>query len=327
MQRLAEIEAYAAAARGAPSSSIARDMKYNFTHKTWYAYTEPAPVCHNLVHLAPRATPRQSCANYRLRIDPTPAFLSRRDDYFGNTVEYFSIEGPHRRLEVDRREHRRSAAPGRGAPGALAALGKHRRRCARTRAIRWRRWRRIEPLPWQFIYASPRIALTPELRDYAAASFPPGRPIVECLRRPGVAHLPATFKFDPRATTVHTPVADVLRLRSGVCQDFAHLAVGALRAMGLPGRYVSGYLRTTPPPGKPRLIGADASHAWASCWCGDLGWVDFRPHQQLPGRASITSPSPGVATTATCARFKACSSAAASHTMGVSVDVLPQEAA
>jgi transglutaminase-like putative cysteine protease len=116
----------------------------------------------------------------------------------------------------------------------------------------------------------------PELRSFAQPSFAADRPIVECLR--DLTHrIHQHFAFDARATTVRTPLDEVFKLRRGVCQDFAHLAVGALRAMGLAGRYVSGYLRTNPPPGRPRLVGVDASHAWASCWCGALGWIDFDP--------------------------------------------------
>jgi transglutaminase-like putative cysteine protease len=299
-------------------------MKYQLTHKTWYAYSEPAPVCHNLVHLAPRATGRQTCSHYRLRIDPKPAFLSRREDYFGNCVEYFSIEGPHRRLEVVAEStvevrplsmRRLEASP---SWEEVAAAARHTGDPLEPLES-------LTALPWQMIFPSPRIGPSPDLEAYVAPCFPAGRPIVECLLALA-ARIFADFKFDPRATTVHTPLADVLRLRGGVCQDFAHLAVAGLRAMGLPGRYVSGYLRTTPPPGKPRLIGADASHAWASCWCGDLGWVDFDPTNNcLVSDNHITAawgrdygdvcPIQGVFV------------GGGEHTMGVSVDVAPQAAA
>jgi transglutaminase-like putative cysteine protease len=297
-------------------------MKYHLVHKTSYSYSDPAPVCHNLVHLAPRTTGRQSCSNYRLRIDPAPAFLSRREDYFGNSVEYFSIEGPHRKLEViaESSVEVRPLAPRRleqSAPWESVAAG------ALHTGDPLQPLETLEPLPWQLIFPSPRIAQPKELKVYAAPSFAPGRPIVECIKDlAGRIH--RDFKFDPRATTVHTPLAEVLRLRGGVCQDFAHLAVGSLRSIGLPGRYVSGYLRTTPPPGKPRLVGADASHAWASCWCGELGWVDFDPTNNcLVSDNHITTawgrdygdvcPIQGVFV------------GGGEHTMGVSVDVAPQD--
>jgi transglutaminase-like putative cysteine protease len=262
-------------------------MKYHLTHKTWYDYAEPAPVCHNLVHLAPRTTDRQSCASYRLRIDPTPAFLSRRDDYFGNCVEYFSIESPHRRLEViaestvDVRPLSTRLVEQSPAWEAVAAAARHA-------ADPLEPLETLEPLPYQLAFPTSRVPRLPEVATYAKLSFPPGRAIVDCLRDLAT-RIYRDFQFDARATTVHTPLADVLRLKRGVCQDFAHLAVASLRSVGLPGRYVSGYLRTMPPPGKPRLIGADASHAWASCWCGPLGWIELDPtNDQLADARYIT---------------------------------------
>jgi transglutaminase-like putative cysteine protease len=298
-------------------------MKYHLTHKTWYAYSEPAPVCHNLVHLAPRVTDRQACANYRLRIDPTPAFLSRREDYFGNAVEYFSIEGPHRRLEVVA-ESTVDVRPPSARLLEQSPPWEQVVAAARQAGDPLQPLETLEPLPYQLVFSSPRVPRLPEVAAYAAPSFPPARPIVECLRDLA-ARIYRDFKFDTRSTTVNTPLADVLRLKGGVCQDFAHLAVGSLRAMGLPGRYVSGYLRTTPPPGKPRLIGADASHAWASCWCDALGWIDFDPTNIcLVSDNHITAawgrdygdvcPIQGVFV------------GGGEHKMGVSVDVTPVEA-
>jgi transglutaminase-like putative cysteine protease len=176
---------------------------------------------------------------------------------------------------------------------------------------------------YQLTLPSPRIALLPEVRTYALRSFSAGRPIVEGLIDLS-ARIHADFAFDSRATTVHTPLQELMRLRRGVCQDFAHLAVGCLRAIGLPARYVSGYLRTIPPPGKPRLVGADASHAWLSAWCGPLGWIDFDPtNNVLTGDSHITiawgrdygdvCPIQGVFV------------GGGDHSMGVSVDVVPQE--
>jgi transglutaminase-like putative cysteine protease len=297
-------------------------MKYHLTHKTWYAYSEPAPVCHNLVHLAPRATDRQSCERYRLRIDPAPAFLSRRNDYFGNTIEYFSIEGAHRKLEIV-------------AESAVEVAPLHARRldqstsweqvaaAARHTGDPLQELETIEPLPWQLVFASPRIANTPELATYARPSFPAGLLVVECLRDLA-GRIFRDFKFDNRATTVHTPVSEVLRLRGGVCQDFAHLAVGCLRAMGLPGRYVSGYLRTTPPPGKPRLIGADASHAWASCWAGELGWIDFDPTNDCLVSDNHITVAWGRDYGDVCP-IQGVFVGGGEHRMGVSVDVIPDE--
>lgn len=141
---------------------------------------------------------------------------------------------------------------------------------------------------YQFAFDSPHVALDDDAHAYATASFPPGRPILD-----GVADLTrrihAEFAYDPSATTVATPVGDVLRQRRGVCQDFAHLEIACLRTLGLAARYVSGYILTTPPPGAPRLVGADASHAWLAVWVGDEGWIDVDPtNDQLPRDQHVT---------------------------------------
>lgn len=249
--------------------------KYQITHKTGYVYADLAPVCHNLVHLAPRATPRQRCASYRLVIEPTPAFLAYRDDYFGNRTEYFSIETAHRELSIVAQSLVDiSPAPAGGGEHGPAweecvVAGNRESKAAGGAGL-------VEPIISQLAMPSPRVPALAELRTYAAKSFTPRRPIAEAIKHL-TARIHQDFKFDPRATNVDTPLADALRLRRGVCQDFAHLAVGCVRAMGLAARYTSGYLRTLPPPGRPRLIGADASHAWGAAWCGPLGWIDFDP--------------------------------------------------
>ncbi len=262
-------------------------MKYRITHKTCYTYSDVASVCHNLVHLAPRATHRQRPDSYRLKIDPGPAFLTHHDDYFGNRTEYFSIEAAHRKLEINA-ESVVDVSP--------AVLHEGQEPIAWENCVpNWKDASAApgasgasEPIPYQLTFPSPRVPHLRALRQYAEKSFRPRRPIVEAIVDLS-ARIFRDFQFDARATTVDTPLPDVLRLRRGVCQDFAHLATGCLRAMGLAGRYTSGYLRTTPPPGKPRLIGADASHAWTSCWCGPLGWIDFDPTNNcLVGDSHIT---------------------------------------
>lgn len=131
-----------------------------------------------------------------------------------------------------------------------------------------------------YLFDSPMLAAQPDFADYGRISFPPGCPllqgVVDLLQR-----INREFRFDPRATTIATPVHEVLRLRSGVCQDFAHLGIICLRSLGLPARYVSGYIETIPPPGRSRLVGADASHAWFSVWCPGYGWIDADPTNNL----------------------------------------------
>jgi len=249
-------------------------MKYRITHKTWYEYADLAPVCHNLIHLAPRNTTGQSCNRFQLKIDPLPAFQAQRTDPFGNRVHYFSIERAHHKLEIVAESDVEVPTTDQTIAGRIPSweecvIASDDREGASSRAP-------IEPANWLLKIPSPRVPLLSALGEYAEKSFKPSRSIIEAIVDLKV-RIHHDFKFDTRATTVDTPLADVLGMRRGVCQDFAHLGIGCLRAMGLAARYVSGYLRTTPPPGRPRLIGADASHAWCSCWCGALGWVDFDP--------------------------------------------------
>jgi transglutaminase-like putative cysteine protease len=140
---------------------------------------------------------------------------------------------------------------------------------------------------WQFIYDSPQIRCSPELAEFARPSFPAGQPILTAVAA-FMSRIHREFTYDSKATTVSTPVEEVFRHRRGVCQDFAHLAIACLRSLGLPARYVSGYLRTQPVPGRDRLVGADASHAWFSVFAPGCGWVDFDPTNDVqPDREHI----------------------------------------
>jgi transglutaminase-like putative cysteine protease len=291
-------------------------MKYTIKHRTWYAYAEAAPVCHNMLHLAPRDMPRQVCSDYRLRIVPEPALIMRRTDWFGNFVDYFSIEGSHNGLEVTSQcVVQVSSAPKLTPSDSLPWETVVRQSTADAATA--------DLTIYQLTLRSARVRPSAHLRDYAFPSFTVGRPILEAIVDL-TARIYRDFEFDPKATTVHTPLEELLKLRRGVCQDFAHLAIGCVRSMGLPCRYVSGYLRTTPPPGKPRMIGADASHAWASVHCGPLGWVDFDPtNNALIGESHISigwgrdygdiCPIQGVFV------------GGGEHSMGVSVDVIPAD--
>lgn len=296
-------------------------MKYHITHKTWYTYSDLVPICHNLVHLVPRPTPLQKCIDYRLHVDPAPAFVTYRDDYFGNRTEYFSIEGGHQKLEIVA-ESTVDVSPGQvhkpdESPVWETCLPNHTVAPASSGA----RTEPFDPQLWQLCLPSPRIPILPELHEYAAASFPAKRPILAALADL-TERIHDEFTFDARATTVDTPLVDVLRLRRGVCQDFAHLATGCLRSMGLAARYTSGYLRTTPPPGKPRLVGADASHAWCSCWCGPRGWIDFDPTNNCFTSDSHVTIAFGRDYGDVCP-IQGVFVGGGEHTIGVSVDVAP----
>jgi transglutaminase-like putative cysteine protease len=256
-------------------------MKYTVRHATFYSYTEPVPVCHNQVHLAPRSTAQQKCLEHQLVIDPVPSIRSKRQDYFGNEVDYFSIQEAHEGLDVT-------------ATSVVEVTAPPARRLSESPA--WEDVAGVIPRDqssnglgiYYFTLPSPRLVPAAALRDYVLPSFTKRRPIAESVRDL-MARIHAEFTFDPKATTVHTPPEELLRLKRGVCQDFAHLAIGCLRSLGLAARYVSGYVCTAPPPGMPRLLGADASHAWVSVYCGPLGWVDFDPtNDAVVGDSHIT---------------------------------------
>lgn len=252
--------------------------RYHITHTTRYVYAEAVSLCQNVAHLTPRVSPRQRADRPTLDIAPVPAVIESRIDYFGNPVSYFTIQEPHRelrvtathRVEVDRSPPLR----------ASAAWETVCDRLPRDRSPAW-----LDA--YQFAFDSRYAAADPLFAEYAAISFRPGRPILDAAL--DLTHrIHAEFAYDPRATTLATPVAEVFACRRGVCQDFAHLQLACLRSLGLAARYVSGYLSTEPPPGEPRLVGADATHAWVSLFCGDAGWIDFDPtNNQVPGNRSI----------------------------------------
>ena len=244
-------------------------MNYRVTHRTIYEYAEPVAVSHHATRIEPRVTAWQSRADWRICISPEPAVQVQRPDFFGNRVCFFAIQELHARLEVTASSTVSVAAQSLPAPGLSQPWEQVVRRYrdpVAPEAIQ----------PFQFVFASPLVAPRPEFADYAQESFPAGRPLLEGVldlnRR-----LHADFAYDPVATTVATPLAEVWEKRRGVCQDFAHIAIACLRSLGLPASYVSGYLRTRPPAGQPRLVGADATHAWFSVYCENHGWVDFDP--------------------------------------------------
>jgi transglutaminase-like putative cysteine protease len=245
-------------------------------HTTRYLYSEPVSICHTEVHLAPRAAPRQTVLDHHLRVSPEPDLMLPRQDYFGNSTTYFSIHEPHQTLSVTAASliHLHGADP---PEPCLTASWETAIEVAQRRET-------AEAFQaFQFVFESPHVALGPEFAGYAAPSFPLGRPLLEgaidlCDR---VFH---QFEYDPRATTVSTPVGEVLQSRRGVCQDFAHLAIACLRSLGLPARYVSGYLRSM-----EGSVGAEASHAWISIFCPSAGWVDLDPtNNTLPNGHHVT---------------------------------------
>ncbi|MEI8039605.1 MAG: transglutaminase family protein [Verrucomicrobiota bacterium] len=257
-------------------------MKFHIVHRTTYSYTGSVTVSHHLARLAPRTLPGQRCPWHELEIKPVPVGRGIHTDAFGNTATYFEVEGKHEILEVTARSMVEVLAMRAADPAATPPWEAVRAACHA---------KKLTPgsEAGAFRFASPMVPVGPEFAAYAGPEFPPGRPVLAGLiaLTHKVFH---DFTFDPRATEVSTPVAEVLRKRAGVCQDFAHLMLACLRSLGLPARYVSGYLETAPPPGTARLLGADASHAWISLFCGEAaGWVDADPtNNLLPGERHIT---------------------------------------
>jgi len=256
-------------------------MNYRITHKTTYQYSDPVSLGHHQLHLACRVTPTQTARPAQLLIEPIPTVSSSRLDAFGNPTHFFSLQEPHFRLtitainSVDLRPGPHLSPELTPSWESVCSLV----HSERTQEI-------FDAL--QFCFESPYVPLLPDLVDYARPSFPYGRHLLTgLLDLMGRIH--ADFRYDTTATTLATPVGEVLQGRRGVCQDFAHLMIGCLRGLGLPARYVSGYLRTIPPRGQPRLIGADASHAWLAVWCPGVGWIDLDPtNNVVPGDKHVT---------------------------------------
>ncbi len=289
-------------------------MLYQITHKTTYDYAEPAATSHNQVHLKLREVPGQDYLRRDLFVQPQPESITDHVDYFGNPVTSFGIFEPHARLTIT----------------AVSRVKiNHVNRAAAPASPPWQDVplllsTDLEPATLdasQYLFDSPYIATSPTLASYAMQSFPQGRQLFAAVLDL-TQRIKREFKYAPKATTLATSIEEVLVNRVGVCQDFAHMQIGCLRSLGLAARYVSGYLRTDPPPGKPRLIGADASHAWISVYCPPVGWVDFDPtNGGLTGERHITlawgrcysdvSPIKGVVL------------GGGAHKLSVSVDVAP----
>lgn len=255
-------------------------MNYRITHRTLYEYAAPVSVSQHVARLRPRDTPMQACEDFSLEIGPLPALRKTRTDYFGNELCLFSIQEVHQRLEIVTQSR---------------VSVKTRTSLQLENSPAWEDVARIfqDPVspevvePYQFVFDSPQVRASVELADYARESFAKDTPLLvgakELTRR-----IFKDFKYDPKATTVATPLEEVWQKRRGVCQDFAHLGIACMRSLGLPARYVSGYLRTHPPEGKPRLVGADASHAWFRVFSPGLGWVGFDPTNNcIPGEEHI----------------------------------------
>jgi transglutaminase-like putative cysteine protease len=241
---------------------------YTVEHETHYAYTAPVSQSWQLARLTPRMLPWQRLVSHSLQIDPAPDERNEATDSFGNTVTHFGLHGAHRALRVRMRCEVEVAA--RPEPAGAGSAWEKVRDASRVPSSS------DELMPARMSEATALVPLSEAARQYGAVSLAAGRNWFEAMS--DLMHrIHAEFEFEPGATTVSTKVEEVLERRRGVCQDFAHLMLACLRGHGLPARYVSGYLLTDPPPGMPRLMGVDASHAWVAAYAPEFGWVEFDP--------------------------------------------------
>jgi transglutaminase-like putative cysteine protease len=250
-------------------------MLYKATHTTSYSYNAAVSQCQSEVRLTPRTLPWQTLVELTIQTTPPPASVEIHQDYFGNEVRTFTILESHDRLSTV----------------ATSLVEVDPRDSPVVSDVAWERVRdelaghsSFDTLEaFEFIFDSPMVTASPELSQYADVSFPPGRPLVAAIE--DLSHrIHTEFRYTPKATRVDTPLLDVLRLRNGVCQDFAHVMIGAVRSMRLAARYVSGYLRSG-----AKVQGAEASHAWVSVFIPGVGWMDVDPTNDVrPAAGHIT---------------------------------------
>ncbi|SFK19701.1 transglutaminase family protein [Methylocapsa palsarum] len=249
-------------------------MIYDVRHVTTYEYGSTVTFSHCALRLLPNDAPGQTVLSSELSVDPEPSQIEERICFFGNRVTSLTISAEHQELIVTARtslEIDRAPAP---APDSTLSFEAVREQAFDTESL-------DKDSPAHFLHPSRFVPRFQPAADYAKTCFLDGRPVlagaVELMRR-----IRADFKYDTKATVVSTPIWEAFEKRRGVCQDFAHIMIAGLRGLGLPAAYVSGYIRTIPPPGKKRLEGADAMHAWVSVWCGgDAGWIDLDPTNSM----------------------------------------------
>jgi len=256
-------------------------MLFSVEHTTRYKYHEQVSLCHNIAALTPRNTPYQKCRSISINISPSPDVLEEHVDFFGNHLFYFVVEQEHETLSVTvKSEVEKTSRMPRPSPDFAQS------------------WESVKDLldrsteefieEKQFMNPTEITAANTVIREYALKSFPAGKPLFEAIVDL-IQRIYADFKFTPGFTTISTPLAVVMKERKGVCQDFAHLAISCIHCLGLPARYVSGYLETLAPAGKEKLVGVDASHAWIAAFIPEVGWVDFDPtNNQLANDQYIT---------------------------------------
>lgn len=259
---------------------LAEIQRYSIKHKTHYEYSAPSSLCHNQTHLRPRELAYQRVHQSYVEISPKPDSRSLWCDSFGNQVEFFSIEHLHPNLTVTARSVVERSNPEFDWDTAPT-------------------WNEVKHSAHNYLSLSDRVASeflhdsrhcqrAPIFIEFAKSIAKGENNVLECVRELNTKIF-RELQYSPTSTHVSTPPAEAIEKRQGVCQDFAHIAICCLRSLGIPARYVSGYLLTRPAPGKEKLIGADASHAWFSVYAGHLGWIDFDPtNNMVPGKEHIT---------------------------------------
>lgn len=299
-------------------------MKYRITHSTLYQYSQLVSLCQNEARLQPRDFWRQQCQSSYFEINPEPSDFYEYKDFFGNRVAYFAIQQAHQRLTVT--------------AVSDVTIFPRQNRDDSANSLTWEQARnQLQEVPIQtqqqqqsssdelldaklYLLDSPMVSASAELADYARISFSPNRSLVQGVTEL-MQRIHRDFTYDPSFTTIATPLSEVFHFRRGVCQDFAHLAIACLRSLGIAARYVSGYVETQAAPGKQRLIGADASHAWFAVYVPGSGWLEFDPtnntapfdqHITLAWGRDYTDVTP----------LKGIAFGGGQHSLSVSVDVL-----
>ncbi|AYV57144.1 transglutaminase family protein [Leptospira kmetyi] len=243
--------------------------EYTVKHVTRYSYQEEVSHCHNLAHMCPVTNRHQDCNDLKLHVLPGPSVSSYRKDYFGNLVYSFSVEDSHKSLEIV------SESKVTTHPVDYGDLS-HSPKVSEIPILLKSSHSKEDLEALEYVADSAFVSKNSLFADFALEMLDAEKPLLQAVSDYTLKFF-NTFEFKSGATTIHTPPAQVLKNRKGVCQDFTHLSIAALRSLGIPCRYVSGYIETFPPPGQKKLQGSDASHAWFSVYSPGIGWVDYDP--------------------------------------------------
>lgn len=258
---------------------MSASIRYHLRHDTRYEYDQPVGESHQLLRLVPRNLPAQKIHSHRLEIDPQPTRQDGFVDAFGNEVRTIDLEIDHSALLI--RAEAWVEVSAREQPAEAILPWQHTRLALAYSAGKHYSPEQLDAC--RFLYESRHVRVKREFAAYASECFGMADSLLSGATRL-MERIFDEFTFDPSATTVSTPVTEVFEKKRGVCQDYAHFMISCLRSIGLPARYMSGYLLTRPPPGKPRLIGADATHAWVAVFCPSAGWIEFDPTNNIQPR-------------------------------------------